>query len=117
MVNYGGEFVRVSADVLNILLDKVENEAYDKIKTGRRDLSVRRLVPLVHRCPRIRSRRAGRKLMHPSPSEREEDVAEHVEMWRDKKGVRGPRRGFQIGPLVQDQRVEDVDDRQSEGVR
>ncbi len=31
-VTYGGEFVRTSGDVWNILLDKAENEAYDKIK-------------------------------------------------------------------------------------
>ncbi len=30
--NYGEEFGRVSRDVWNILVDKAENEAYDKIK-------------------------------------------------------------------------------------
>ncbi len=31
-VTHGGEYTRVSGDVWNILMDKVENEAYDKIK-------------------------------------------------------------------------------------
>ncbi len=31
-ITYGEEFKRVSGDVWNILLDKAENEAYDKIK-------------------------------------------------------------------------------------
>ena len=31
-ITYGGEFARISRDVWNILMDKAENEAYDKIK-------------------------------------------------------------------------------------
>ena len=86
---YGGYFTRVSEDMWNVSLDKVENEAYDNIK-------------MVHKgdgitAPRVIYRwfidvsglglaEQARLLMHPSPpkkeeEEEEEELAEYVEMY------------------------------------
>ncbi len=79
--------MRASADAWNTLLDMAENEAYDKIKMvhkAERDHSVRRLVPLVHRSLKIRSRRAGQDAHASQSTQARGDLAEHVEMWQDK---------------------------------
>ncbi len=81
MATYGGEFARVSGDVWNILLDKAENEAYDKIKMvhkGERITAYGVLYQWFTDVSGLGLEEQARMLMHPSPRKREEDLAEHV---------------------------------------
>ena len=87
MGHYGGEFRRVSGDVWDILLDEAENEASGKIK----------MIPKGHGVVAygvpyrwftdvsgLGLAEQAKMLMHPSPPKREEELAEHVEIWQDK---------------------------------
>ncbi len=58
----------------------------------------------------------ARRLMHPDPPRKEEELAEHVEMWQDTMRRPEARKRVQIGTGVQDQRAEDFDDREGEGI-
>ncbi len=83
---YRGECVRVSGDVWNISLDKVENEAYDKIKMVHKEEGITAcgiLYGLSTDVSGLGFAEQARMLMHPSPPKREEDLVEHVEMSQD----------------------------------
>ena len=79
--------MRVSKDLLNILLDKAENEAYDTIKMIPKGAGIT-AYGIVRRwftdVSGLGLAEQARMLMHPSPPKREEDLAEHVEMRQDK---------------------------------
>ena len=79
---YGDEFAKVSGDIWNILIDKAEAEAYDKIKMVPKGQGVvaygvlyRWLTDVSGLC----LAEQARMLMHPVPPKKEEDLAEHVE--------------------------------------
>ena len=100
---YGGEFVRVSGDVWNILLDKAENEAYDKIKMVHKGEEMTAYGVLYRWFTDVAGlglvEQAG-MLMHPSPPNREEDLAEHVEMRQEKiRRLEAHGEGFKLAPL------------------
>ncbi len=77
----------MSGDVLNILIDKAEMEAYDKIKMVPKGQGVV-AYGFLHRwftdVSGLGLAEQARMLMHPAPPKREEELAEHVEMWQDK---------------------------------
>ncbi len=80
-------FVRASGgDAWNILLDEAENEAYDKIKMVHKGKGITAygiLFPWFTDVSGLGVAEQARMIMYPSPSKREEDLAEHVEMWQD----------------------------------
>lgn len=58
----------------------------------------------------------ARKLMHPDPPRREDELAEYVEQWQDKmKRLEGHGNEYKLA-RVQDQRFEDADGRKSKGI-
>ncbi len=61
------------------MIDKAETEAYDKMCRWFTDVSVLGLVEQARMLAR-----PARMLVRPAPPEREEELAEHVEMWQDK---------------------------------
>ncbi len=86
-INYGGELARVSGDVWNILMDSAENEAYDRIKMFHKGGGITAYGVLHRRFADVSGlglAEQTRMLMHPSPAKREEDLAEHMEIWQDK---------------------------------
>ena len=68
---YGDEFDKVSGDVWNILIDKAEMEAYDKIKMVPKGQGscLWSFVPLVHRCVRVGLGGAGPDAHAPDPAQ------------------------------------------------
>ncbi len=69
------------------MLDEAENEAYDKIKMIPKGHGVVAYVLLYRRFIHVSGlglAEQARMLMHPSPPVRDEELAEHVEMWQDK---------------------------------
>ncbi len=85
--NHGEEFGEISGDVWNVLIHKSENDAYDKIKMVPKGQGVV-AYGVLHRwfadVSGLGLAEQGRMLMHPTPPKREEELAEHVEMWQDK---------------------------------
>ena len=84
---YGEEFERASGDVWNILIDKAEMEAYDKIKMvpkGEGVIAYGIMYRWFTDVSGLGLAEQARKLMHPDPPKREEELAECVEMWQDK---------------------------------
>ena len=81
------EFAKVSGDVWNVLVDKTEAEAYDKIKMvpkGQGVVAYGVLYRWFTDVSGLGLSEQARMLMHPAPPRREEDLAEYVEMWQDK---------------------------------
>ncbi len=77
----------MSGDVWNILLDKAENEAYDKIKMVHKGEGITEYGFLYRWFTDVSGfglAEQARMFMHPSPPKRKEDLAEHVEMRQDK---------------------------------
>ncbi len=59
----------------------------------------------------------ARRLMHPDPSKKEDELAEVVEMWLDKmRRLHAHGDEYKLAGDVQAQRAEDVHDRQVQGV-
>ncbi len=80
------DFLKVSEDVWNVLIDKVEAEAYDKIKMvpkGRGVVAYGVLYRWFTDVSGLGLAEQARMLMHPAPPKREDDLAKHVEMWLD----------------------------------
>ena len=81
---YGDEFDKVSGDVWNILIDKAEMEAYGKIKMvpkGQGVVAYGVLYRWFTDVSGLGLAEQARMLMHPTPPKREEELAEHVEMF------------------------------------
>jgi hypothetical protein len=95
--------VRVSGDVWNILLDKAENEAYDKIKMVHKCEGITAYGVLRRRftnASRLGLAEQARMLMHPCAPKREEDLAEHVETWQDKmRRLEAHCEEFKLAPM------------------
>ncbi len=70
------------------MIDKAKAEAYDKIRRVPKGGSVEVAFGVLSRCLTdvggFGLEEQARMLMHPAPPKREEDLAEHVEMWQDK---------------------------------
>ena len=84
---FGDEFDKVSGDIWNILIDKAEAEAYDKIKMvpkGQGVVAYGVLYRWFTDVSGLGLAEQARMLMHPAPPKREQELAEHVEMWQDK---------------------------------
>ncbi len=78
---YGREFARVSGDDWNILVDKEEKEAHDKIKMAHKGEGVDAYGDLYSWFSDVSGlglAEQARMLMHPSPPKKETDLAEHV---------------------------------------
>ncbi len=103
-ITYGGEFVRLPGDVWNILMDKTENEAYDKIKMVQKGDGISAYGVSYRWFTDVSGlglAEQDRMLLHPSPPKREEDLAEHVEMWQDKmRRLEAQGEEFKLPPLV-----------------
>ena len=69
------------------MIDKAEAEAYDKIKMVPKGQGVV-AYGVLHRwfadVSGLGLAEQARRLMQPGPPNREEELAEHVEMWQDK---------------------------------
>ena len=74
---YGDEFDKVSGDMWNVLIDKAEAGAYDKIK-GQGVVACGVLYRWFTDVSGLGLAEQARMLMHPAPPKREEDLAEHV---------------------------------------
>jgi hypothetical protein len=84
---YQEYFKEASGDIWKILIDKTEAEAYDKIKMIAQGDGLR-AYGVVYRwftdVSGLGLAEQARRLMHPDPPKREDELAEHVEMWQDK---------------------------------
>ncbi len=80
-------FIETSRDVWKVLIDKAGAEAYDKIKTIQQGEGPK-VYGVIYRwftdVSGFGLAEQARRLMHPEPPKKENDVAEHVEMWLDK---------------------------------
>ena len=68
---------------MDILMDKAENEAYDKIKMAHKENGIIAYGVLYRWLTDVSGlglAEQARMLMHRSPPKKEEDLAEHVEM-------------------------------------
>ncbi len=85
--DYGDEFEKVSGDVWNVLVYKAEMEAYDKIQMVPKGQGV---VAYGDTCrwfadaSGLDLAEEARRLTRPVPPEKEEELAEHVQMCQDK---------------------------------
>ncbi len=109
----------VSGDAWNILINKAEMETRGKIKMAPKGQGVvaygvehRRLTDVSG----LGLAKQAKRLTHPDPPKKEDELAVHVEMWQDSAEAGGTRRGDQVGASLQDQRLKDVDDRQGHGL-
>ena len=81
--NYGAMFRVASSETWKILIDKAEAEAYDKIKTIQHGHGIKAYGVLYRWFTDVSGlglAEQARRLMHPEPPKREEELAEHVEM-------------------------------------
>ncbi len=89
---------------LEHLVGQAENETYHKIKMvhkGERITAYGVLYCRLIDVSGIGFAKQARMLMHPSPPKQEEHVAEHVEMWRDKKRrLEAHGEEFKLAPLL-----------------
>ncbi len=78
---YGDEFDKVSGDIWNILIDKAEAEAHDKIQMVPKGQGVV-AYGVLYRCftdvSGLRLAEQARMQMHPASPERGDELAEHV---------------------------------------
>ncbi len=77
----------MSGDVWDILIAKVEAEPYDKSKMvpkGQGVVAYGAVYRWFTDVSGLGQAEQARMLMHPAPPKREEELAEHVEMWQDK---------------------------------
>ena len=90
----------MSGDIWNILIDKAEAEAYDKIKMVPKGQDNIKMVPkgqgvaaygVLYRwftdVSGLGLAEQARMLMHPAPPKLEEELAEYVEMWQDNEEI------------------------------
>ncbi len=78
---------RCARDIWSMLIDKAEMEAYDKIKMiakGEGLLAYGVMRRWSTDVSGLGLAEQTRRLMHPDPPKKEEDLAEHVEMWQGK---------------------------------
>jgi hypothetical protein len=84
---YGEVWFDVSGDVYKVLIDKSEAEAYDKIKMVRPGDGLK-AYGIMYRwftdVSGLGLAEQARRLMHPDPPKKEEDLSESVEAWQDK---------------------------------
>ncbi len=74
---------------------------------------------MLYRCftdvSGLGSAERARMLLHPTPPKREEELAEHVEMWQDKmRRLEAHDEEYKVAPIHQ--RVGHAHDRQGKGV-
>ena len=84
---YGEMYTNASGDVWKVLIDKAEAEAYDKIKTIQQGEGLKAYAVIYRWFTDVSGlglAEQARRLMHPEPPKKEDDLAEHVEMWLDK---------------------------------
>jgi len=97
------EFEKVSGDVWNVLIDKAEAEAYDKIKMvpkGQGVVAYGVLYRWFTDVSGLGLSEQARMLMQPAAPKREEDLAEHVEMWQDKmRRLEAHGEEFKLAPV------------------
>ena len=97
------EFEKVSGDVWNVLIDKAEAEAYDKIKMvpkGQEVVAYGVLYRWFTDVSGLGLAEQARMLMAPTAPKREEDLAEHVEMWQDKmRRLEAHGEEFRLAPV------------------
>ena len=80
--HYGGVFVDASGDVWKVLIDKAEAEAYEKIKALPQGEGLRACGVLLRWFTDVSglgSAEQARRLMHPEPPKREEELAECID--------------------------------------
>ena len=84
---YGDVLWEASADIWRVLVDKTEAEAYDKIKAIPAGEGLR-AYGVVYRwftdVSGLGLSEQARRLMHPDPPKKEEELSEHVDAWQDK---------------------------------
>ena len=84
---YGKMMEGASRDIWKVLIDKAEAEAYDKIKTISQGEGLKAYAVIYRWFTDVSGlglAEQARRLMHPEPPKKEDDLAEHVEMWLDK---------------------------------
>ncbi len=117
---YGKTLSEASGDIWKVPMDKTDAEVYDKIKMIVQGEGVKPHALVWRLFTDVSGSRLAeqaRRLVHPDSPKREEELTEHVEMWRDKMPrLLGTGRRIQFGSGVQDQRFEYVDDRQVQEV-
>ena len=84
---YGEELWDASGDIWRVLVDKAEAEAYDKIKMVPKGQGVV-ARGVVYRwfadVSGMGLAEQARRLTHPDPPKREDELAEYVETWQGK---------------------------------
>ena len=100
---YGDEFDKVSGDIWNILIDKAEAEANDKIKMvpkGQGVIAYGVLYRWFTDVSGLGLAEQARMLMHPAPPKREEELAEQVDMWLHKiRKLKAHGDAFKLAPV------------------
>ncbi len=90
-------------DMYGTLMDKAENEGYDKIKLvhkGDGIIVYGSLYPGFKDVSGLGLAVRAGMLTHPSPPKREEELADHTEMWKDRmKRLEAHGEEFQLAPL------------------
>ncbi len=86
------------------MIDKAEAETYGKIKMvpKRQVVAYGVLYRWFAKVSGLGLAEQSRMLMHPAPPSREEELAEHVEMWQDKmRRLEAHGNEFQLAPAFQ----------------
>ena len=112
---YGDVLWEASADIWRVLVDKTEAEAYDKIKMIPSGEGLR-AYGVVYRwftdVSGLGLSEQARRLMHPDPPKKEEELSESVDAWQDKmRRLEAHGDEYKIAGDLQYQCTEDADDR------
>ncbi len=90
--DHGRRYTEAVGEIWEVLIDKTEEVANDRIKMITQGEGIK-AYRVVYRwftsVSGLGLAEQARRLMHPNPPKREEDLAEHVEMWQDME--RGDR--------------------------
>ncbi len=98
---YGEMFESASGDVWKVLIDKAEAEAYDKIKTITQGEGLKAYAVIYRWFTDVSGlglAEQARRLMYPEAPKKEDDLAEHVEMWLDKMRLEAHGDEYKLAP-------------------
>ena len=96
-------FTKLNQDLYNIIIDKAEGEAYDKVKNLKVGEGLTAYMVLHKWFTDVSGMglaEQARKLMHPDPPKDESGLAEAIETWTDKvKRLEAHGSTFKMGPV------------------
>ena len=96
-------FAKLNQDLYNIIIDKAEGEAYDRIKNLKAGDGLHAYMVLHKWFTDVSGMglaEQARKLMHPDPPKDESGLSEAIETWTDKvKRLEAHGPSFKMGPV------------------